>query len=104
MRALLSFALLVLPAAAIHADESLRCGNWVVALPVTVEELVAKCGEPAAKEVSSEDVRVPGKGGTGSRVIGTTQSETWTYQPSSQSLPMVVSIRDGKVVRIARSR
>jgi hypothetical protein len=100
MRTLLvSLAFLALAAAA-SADEPLRCGNWLVAMPISLDELLRKCGEPAAKEVSAEDIRAGGKTGSASRVVGTTKTEKWTYRSGTQSIPMVVTIVDGKVTKI----
>jgi len=98
-----SLALLALGAAA-SADEPLRCGNWLIAMPISLEELVRKCGEPAAKDVSSEDVRAGGKSAGASRVVGTATTEKWTYRSGAQSLPMVVTIVDGKVTRIEQGK
>ena len=88
-------------AQAAAADESMRCGNWLISVPVTVSDLLSKCGEPATKDVSTQDVRGAARGGA-SRLMGMTTTEKWTYQLDSQSLPMVVTIVDGKVTRIER--
>ena len=98
------FALLVTLAlgATALADEPMRCGNWLIAMPVSLDELLHKCGEPSSKEVSTEDIRAAGKSGSGSRAIGTTTTEKWTYRSSEQSLPTIVTIIDGKVTRIAK--
>jgi hypothetical protein len=98
-----SLACLALGTAAL-ADEPMRCGNWVVAMPVSLEELLRKCGEPASKEMSTEDIRTGGKSGTGSRAIGTSTTERWTYRSSAQSLPMIVTIVDGKVTKIEQGK
>ncbi len=101
MRTLLGLlAILALGATAV-ADEPMRCGNWLIVMPISLDELLRKCGEPASREVSTEDIRAAGKAGSASRVIGTTTTERWTYRSSEQSLPMVVTIIDGKVTRIA---
>jgi hypothetical protein len=100
--AALSFTLLVGARIAV-ADESMRCGNWIVSMPVTVEELLRKCGEPLKKEVTTEDVRVAGRSGVGSRIVGTTTTEKWTYNLDGKSLPMIVTVVDGQVTRIDRA-
>ena len=69
-----SMAMLLVGAAA-QADEPLRCGNWLVTTPISVEDLLHKCGEPAEKKVIAEDVRSGGKTGSSSRVVGTVSSE-----------------------------
>lgn len=88
----IAVCLLTQPAA---ADELMRCGNWLVSVPITVSELLSKCGEPAKKDVSTEGVRGATRG-----VIGTTTTEKWTYKHDNQSFPMVVTIVDRQVTRI----
>jgi len=80
----------------------LRCGSWIVSLPTSVEELLKRCGEPAAKEVTTDEIRTPGRAGVASRGTGTTTTEKWTYHAGSQSIPMVVTIVDGQVTKIGR--
>jgi hypothetical protein len=99
---LLPAALLAISGAA-SADEVMRCGNWVIAVPIALQELRSKCGEPTKKEVTTEDVRAGGKSG-GSQVVGKTTTERWTYRSNSQALPIVVTVVDGKVTRIDREQ
>ncbi len=94
--------MLLLPPVAC-GDEALRCGSWLVTLPVSQTELLQKCGEPDYRESTAEDVRAPARGG-GSRAIGTTIIEKWTYRTDPGSLPMLVTLVDGKVTRIERAR
>ena len=103
MRVRLTMMLLILLPSVALAEDSLRCGSWVVTLPVSMAELLQKCGEPAARVTTSEDVRRAGRVGVGSHAIGTTTVEKWTYRPDPGSLPMVVTLDDGKVVRIERA-
>ena len=104
MRTLLvSLAFLALGASA-SAAEPMRCGNWLVATPISLDELLHKCGEPAAKEVSTEDIRAGAKSGSASRVVGTVTTEKWTYRTNDQSVPMIVTIVDGKVTRIEQGK
>jgi hypothetical protein len=100
---ILSIACLAFGATA-WAGEVLNCGNWVVSLPVSLEELLRKCGQPLRKEVVTEEIRTAAQGGVASRAVGATTTEKWTYQQSSQSLPMIVTIVDGKVSEIERKR
>jgi Protein of unknown function (DUF2845) len=100
---LLSLALLALGAAA-SAAEPMRCGNWLVATPISLEELLQKCGEPATKETSTEDIRAGAKSGSASRVVGTVTTEKWTYRAGDQSVPMIVTIVDGKVTKIEQGK
>jgi hypothetical protein len=84
------------------AADSMRCGKWVVDETATVKELLEKCGAPADKQVTTEDVMATNANGFHYKV-GTTVAEHWTYRPSRQSLPMVVNIVDGKIISIERA-
>jgi hypothetical protein len=85
----------------VHGSETIRCGTWVVDASVTVDDLLRKCGEPASKRYSEQDVRTRNAGG-GSRKIGTTVTEYWTYDRGSRASPVLVTIIDGKVRSIER--
>ena len=98
------FLILLVSAPPATADDSLRCGSWIVARPVSLDELLSKCGEPQKKEVTTEDIRSSGRSGSSSRKIGTTTIEKWTYNADGQSLPMIVTIVDGQVTKIDRER
>lgn len=84
-----------------HADETIRCGKWVVNSSLSVAELVAKCGEPTAKESREEEVRARNVNG-GTYRVGTTVVETWTYDRGSRAAPIRVTIVDGKIQAIER--
>jgi Protein of unknown function (DUF2845) len=96
----LTLAMSSAPSAA--ADESMRCGNDIVTAPISAQELLRKCGAPAKKEATTEEVRAGGRSGT-SREVGTTTVERWTYNSGGQSLPMVATVVDGQVVKLARA-
>ena len=98
MRAGVLVALNLLMTAAL-ADEPMRCGSGFISSSSTVAELLAKCGEPDEKQSRVEDVRHAGAAG-GMVKSGTTRIETWIYRSSSQVLPRVVTIVDGKIKRI----
>ena len=93
-------ALFALPA---QADESMRCGKWVVTSAVSVGELLAKCGEPASKEVSTRDLYGPGAQPGRTRKAGVSTTERWTFDRGSRSFRMIVTIVDGKVASIDRA-
>ena len=94
-RVVLVCALAVLIPRMALGDEKFRCGSYLISVPLTVEELVKKCGEPTSKKVATDDVRTR-VGGGGTRAIGTTTVETWRYD----RVPMVVTINDGAIVSI----
>lgn len=96
----LVISLLLLPLAT--PAESMRCGKWVVSETASTAEIVEKCGEPQQKDVSNEDVVAKNAAGYFHKV-GVKVTERWRYQASNRSLPMLVTIVDGKVVSIERT-
>lgn len=90
--------------ASAQADESFRCGKWVVNSAMSVQEFTTKCGQPTSRSSQTEDVMVRNRN-TGLMVkVGETTRETWTYYRGSQAQPMVLTIVDGKIKSIDRSR
>ena len=104
---LLPFALTVFAICAVcgaaAADEPMRCGKWVVTSEATVEELLGKCGAPAAKDISTHDVYAAGPLPGRTRKVGVTTTERWTYDRGPQSFRMTVAIVDGKISSIERA-
>jgi hypothetical protein len=96
-RALLAASLL-LPLAV--SAETFRCGKWIVDENATLQELTRKCGTPTARESRVEDVRAPNQYTSGTRKVGETLIETWTYDFGPGKLPMVVTIVDGVIKKI----
>ena len=81
--------------------DSMRCGKWVVNEASPVADIAAKCGEPRDKEISEHDVL--GKNAAGYPIkLGAQVIERWLYKLSPGSLPMLVTIVDGKVKSIER--
>ena len=87
-------------AASSASAESMRCGRWVVDESATPDELIQKCGEPASKETSEEDVRTPGL--SGSIKIGTVKTERWTYDRGRRAPAVLVKIAGGKIRSMER--
>jgi Protein of unknown function (DUF2845) len=101
MKSLIVFvALFSLPI--VSLADSMRCGQYVVNEETVAAELLQKCGEPQKKDVTTEDVISRSPAGF-TRKIGTQVTERWYYQRSSASLPMVVTVVDGKIKRIERA-
>ena len=93
-------AVSLLPLAA--SADSMRCGKWVVSETTSSAEILQKCGEPQQKDVAREDVL--GKNALGNAIkLGVKVTERWRYQRSTNTLPMLVTIVDGKVVSIERT-
>jgi Protein of unknown function (DUF2845) len=83
--------------------ESMRCGKWVVNEASAPTEVLEKCGEPQQKEATKQDV--VGKNTLGNPIVlGVQTIERWYYKPSTGSLPMLVTIVDGKIKTIERTQ
>ena len=72
---------------------SFRCGMKIVITGDSISRLLESCGQPSLKYKAKETVRSDGKRQT----TGVTH---WIY-PRGSKKNMVVSVRSGKVVRIA---
>lgn len=94
---------LLLPLMPLGASaDSMRCGKWVVNETTSSAEIMEKCGEPQQKDVLRDDVL--GKNTLGNPIkLGVKVTERWRYQRSTNALPMLVTIVDGKVVSIERT-
>lgn len=85
----------------IALSETFRCGSYLVSTPLSVAELIQKCGQPSSKQTSAEDVRTRVAGG-GTEKVGTTTREVWRYDRGSGSFPMIVTIVDGVIESLTR--
>lgn len=94
--------LLVLGQLPVASADSMRCGQSIVNEENTPSEVLNKCGEPQHKDVSTQDIIVRNPAGY-TRKTGVQVTERWYYQRSSQALPMLVTIVDGKVKSIERA-
>jgi len=82
----------------------MRCGKWVVTSDVSVQELISKCGQPAAKDVSTRDIYASGAAPGRTRRVGVSTTEYWTYDRGSRAFRMIVTIVDGKINSIERAQ
>jgi hypothetical protein len=86
-----------------RADETFRCGKWIVSSDLAVEDLLRKCGEPTTRESRSEDILVRNQYGLMIK-NGVTVTESWTYDRGTRAAPMVVTIVDGRIRSIDRKK
>lgn len=84
--------------------EGFRCGQKIATPDMSVEELLAACGEPTDKSVEVIDVYGPNAHGSGNIKRGTITVETWTYDRGPQAFTMVVTIEDGRIKKMERER
>jgi hypothetical protein len=96
------FALIagLVPLAA-SADETFRCGKWIVTSAMTLSEITARCGAPSAHESKKQDVRVQNSNGF-THKIGESVTDTWTYDRGAHTPAMVVTVVDGRIKSIDR--
>jgi hypothetical protein len=101
----IAFALVVLAAAdPAAADETFRCGKWIVNSSLTPAELADKCGPPTWHESSTEDVLVRNQNTGLMMKTGESRIEIWTYDRGTRAAPMVVTIIDGRIKSIDRKK
>lgn len=65
------------------ADSTFRCGNRLIEPGMTRSEVLSACGEPTSKTVEVQDVR------SGTRVVGKTEVQRWTYESYSATRVLV---------------
>ncbi len=96
-------AALVVCGGVARADGSLRCGNRLVSVGDARIDLLGRCGEPSLRERRVDERWegvTDGAVGQGRRV--TTVVEEWTYDLGPQSFAQVVTLSNGRIVRIER--
>jgi hypothetical protein len=86
-------------AAAPAADDVFRCGSKIIDTTLTMEQVVARCGDPTQRSVE-EVPQYTRRASGGTQVTGTIIVETWTYDRGSSSFPAVLRFEDGKLVSI----
>ena len=95
-------AALAMSAAAAHADESFRCGQWVITSDLALGEIISRCGAPDSRHSRSEDVRVRNRHTGLVMTTGQITIETLTWKRGTGAAPMVVTVVDGVVKSIER--
>jgi hypothetical protein len=80
---------------------SLRCGTALVADGASKSDVVAKCGEPLAKESRSESEEVKTRDGdTATKRVVQKTFEEWTYNFGPNRLVQVVVFENGKLIDV----
>lgn len=83
-----------------RGDDMMRCANGrLVNVGMVMAEIVARCGEPKAREGEDVPIRVRTAAG-GTAVIGTTRVERWTYGRGQGQFDALLTFDDGKLVEI----
>jgi len=97
---LLSVVLLFLGNAALADSNTLRCGNKLVEIGDTADAVRKICGEPDSIERDAKTFRNGGRLG-GICFHGTVPIERWTYDRGATRFTAILTLADGKLVRIA---
>ncbi|WP_263263102.1 DUF2845 domain-containing protein [Pseudomonas sp. RIT-PI-S] len=74
----LTACLLLIAAANVHADSTLRCNSALISVNDSMGEVLRKCGEPAGRAAAGYVKALDATGRPTSTPI-----EQWTYGPSS---------------------
>ena len=79
-----------------------RCDMLAFRVGEAAYELLARCGEPALREleVVTRTVRRPSGRDTQEETSVTREVERWTYDLGPQSMVQVVTVDEGRVVRV----
>jgi hypothetical protein len=89
-------------AAAAHA-ETFQCGQRIASPEMSVDELIAACGEPTHRSVESVDVY--GHSANGGRIkTGKSTVETLTFERGNTASAMVVTVVDGRIKSMERAK
>jgi hypothetical protein len=89
-------------AQAARADESFRCGKWVITSALTLGEIESKCGPPASRISRTEDIRARNRNTGLLMKMGETTIETLTWDRGPRAAAMVVTVVDGTLKSIER--
>ncbi len=81
------------------ADDVFRCGGKLVDKSLTMDAVIAHCGEPTQRTVEEIPQQVRRANGS-TYVSGTVLVETWTYDRGSSSFPAVLRFEGSKLVSI----
>ncbi len=91
--------ILLLCAGAADAHGSLRCKGRIVDVGDTAAKVLALCGEPASRVVTTVPVRAAVQTGF-TRFAGFATSEQWIYDRGYGKFPAVLFLDDGRIRRV----
>jgi|GEM_PF-713970 hypothetical protein len=85
-----------LAAANADAREMFRCNGSIVYTGLTIPEVLAKCGEPESRDVTSVPIRARNVHGA-SYVVGTATLEYWVYRRRAGQFPAFLTFDQGRL-------
>jgi hypothetical protein len=98
-RTLFALTAMLVATATPAANDVFRCGSKLVDTSMTMDEVMARCGEPTQRTVEEIPQQVRRANGS-TYVSGTVIVETWTYDRGSSSFPAILRFEGGKLVSI----
>lgn len=99
MRTIVSMLIVVagaLTAAAADAREVFRCNGSIIETGLTIPEVLARCGEPESRDVSTVPIRARSIYGA-SYVVGTATLEYWVYRRRGGQFPAFLTFDQGRL-------
>ncbi|MEJ2514358.1 MAG: DUF2845 domain-containing protein [Gammaproteobacteria bacterium] len=89
-----ALSLAVLLPGGVVADGAFRCGNKIIEVGMSVEEVRRHCGEPTSSRTEERAVH------SGNRIVGKTEFHIWTYKPTTSSIPRILTFDQDRLVEI----
>jgi len=93
-----SLCLLVLLSVSLPAAASMRCGSGLINEGQSMQEVLATCGPPVARQVSPAV-----RGANGVPLAGAADVERWLYGPT-HGMYRILRFIDGRLVQIESQR
>jgi len=83
-------------AASTDAREVFRCNGAIIETGLTIPEVLARCGEPESRDVSTVPIRARSIYGA-SYVVGTATLEYWVYPRRGGQFPAFLTFDQGRL-------
>jgi hypothetical protein len=81
------------------AADTFRCGPSIIDTGMIAAEVVAKCGEPNSREVTSEPIRARRPNGS-TYIVGTTSRELWIFERDPGQFRAHLTFEQGRLTKI----
>jgi hypothetical protein len=85
-----------LAAASADARDVFRCSGSIIDTGLTIPEVLARCGEPESRDVSTVPIRARNRYGA-SFVVGAATLEYWVYQRRGGEFPVFLTFDEGRL-------
>src|SRR5690606_16595616 len=85
-----------LTATSADAREVFRCNGAIIEAGLTIPEVLARCGEPESRDVSTVPVRARSRYGA-TYVVGAATLEYWVYSRRGGEFPAFLTFDQGRL-------